>query len=275
MAAPTVCFKLLQRMISAMPNTVLILEDSKTQARIVGALFEKNGFKADFAHDRFEALHKLSSRGYALLVLDVFVGEENTLDYLDAYRKAAGDAPIAIMTAGRRDMPLAGSQALNKARRAEVEFLLPKPFDINDVHQICAEAERIRRRKGPVKRILVIEDDAHSRIIYRSYLEDEGFYVAESTSVEDALVRLEITRVDVILIDLIMPGIGGMTGIKVIAATWPDVPLIAMTGYTQNPDNLHNALARGAVSALAKPFTKDVLLTEVKKALSADRTVVL
>ncbi|UDF04967.1 response regulator [Asticcacaulis sp. AND118] len=258
-----------------MPNTILILEDSKTQARIVGTLFEKNGYKADFAHDRFEALHKLNSRGYALLVLDVFVGEENTLDYLHMYRKAAGDAPIAIMTAGKRDTPLAGSQALNKARRAEVEFLLPKPFDINDVHQICAEAERIRRRKGPVKRILVIEDDAHSRIIYRSYLEDEGFYVAESNSVEDALVRLEITRVDAILIDLIMPGIGGMTGIKVISATWPDVPLIAMTGYTQNPDNLHNALARGAISALAKPFTKDVLLTEVKKALSDDRTVVL
>ncbi|MFP1132498.1 response regulator [Asticcacaulis sp. W401b] len=256
-----------------MPNTVLILEDSKTQARIVGALFEKNGFKADFAHTRSEALHKLSSRGYALLVLDVFVGEENTLDYLEIYRRAASDAPIAIMTAGKRDMPLAGSQALNKARRSEVEFLLPKPFDLNDVHQICAEAERIRRRKGPVKRILVIDDDAHARIVYRSYLEEESFYVAESSSVEDALVRLEITRVDAILIDLIMPGIGGITGIKVIAATWPDVPLIAMTGYTQNPENLEKALSRGAVSALKKPFTQEVLLSEVKKALSADRII--
>lgn len=256
-----------------MPNTVLILEDSKTQALIIAGLFERNGFKADFSHTRHEALHKLSSRRYALVVLDVFIGDENTLDFLDLYRKAAGGAPMAIMTAGRRDMPMAGSQALNKARRSHVDFLLPKPFDFNDVHQICEEAERISRRKGPAKRILVIDDDAYARIMYRSYLEEEGFYVAESTSVEDALVRLEITRVDAILIDLIMPGVGGITGIKVIGATWPDVPIIAMTGYAQNPETLAKAISRGAVSALAKPFTKEVLLSELKKALSDDRIV--
>jgi len=258
-----------------MPNTVLVLEDSKTQARIVGALFERNGFKADFAHDRHEALHKLSSRSYALLVLDVFVGDENSLDFLEIYRDASGDAPIAIMTAGKRDVPLAASVALNKARRAQVDFLLPKPFDIHDVHQICAEAERIRRRKGPIKRILVIDDDAHARIIYRNFLEEEGFYVAESSSVEDALIRLEITRVDAIMIDLIMPGIGGLTGIKIIGATWPDIPIIAMTGYTRDTDHLQNALQRGASHALAKPFTKPVLMTTINKALSSDRTVII
>jgi len=258
-----------------MPNTVLVLEDSKTQARIVGSLFEKNGFCADFAHDRAEALHKLSSRSYALLVLDVFVGDENSLDYLELYRDASGDAPIAIMTAGKRDVPLAASVALNKARRAHVDFLLPKPFDLNDVHQICTEAERIRRRKGPIKRILVIDDDAHARIIYRNFLEEEGFYVAESTSVEDALIRLEITRVDAIMIDLIMPGIGGLTGIKVIAATWPEIPMIAMTGYTKDTDHLQNAILRGASYALAKPFPKPVLMTTINRALSSDRTILI
>ncbi|MFT3997689.1 MAG: response regulator [Asticcacaulis sp.] len=258
-----------------MPNTVLVLEDSKTQARIVGSLFEKNGFKADFAQDRAEAMHKLQSRSYALLLLDVFLGEENSLDYLELYRDAAGDAPIAIMTAGKRDVPLAASVALNKARRAHVDFLLPKPFDLNDVRQICEEAERIRRRKGPIKRVLVIDDDAHARIIYRNFLEEEGFYVAESTSVEDALIRLEITRVDAILIDLIMPGIGGLTGIKVIAATWPDIPQIAMTGYTKGTDHLQSALTRGASHGLAKPFTKQALMTVITKALSSDRTVLI
>ncbi|BBF80286.1 flagellar regulatory protein FleQ [Asticcacaulis excentricus] len=90
---------------------------------------------------------------------------------------------------------------------------------------------------------------------------------------EDALVRLEITRVDAILIDLIMPGVGGMTGIKVIAATWPNVPIIAMTGYAQNPENLEKAISRGAVTALTKPFTKEVLVSELKRALSDDRIV--
>ncbi|ESQ80525.1 response regulator [Asticcacaulis sp. YBE204] len=258
-----------------MPNTILVLEDSKTQARIVTALFEKAGFTTDIVHDRFDAWHRLKTRRYFLIVLDVFIGEDNTLDYINDYRALAGTTPIAIMTAGQRERPLAASRALNEARRAEVEFLLPKPFDLNDVKQVCAETERIRRRKGPMQRVLVIDDDAHSRIIYRNFLEEEGFYVAESASVEDALVRLEITRVDAILTDIIMPGIGGMTGIKVFSATWPEVPIIAMTGYTKNTQHLEDALTRGATHALAKPFNKAQLMDVILKALPQDQTTVL
>ncbi|MDC7683530.1 response regulator [Asticcacaulis sp. BYS171W] len=258
-----------------MPNTVLVLEDSKTQARIVSALFEKAGFKTDIVHDRFDAWHKLKTRRYFLILLDVFIGEDNTLDYINDYRALADTTPIAIMTAGQRERPLAASRALNEARRAEVEFLLPKPFDLNDVKQVCAETERIRRRKGPIQRVLVIDDDAHARIIYRNFLEEEGFYVAESASIEDALIRLEITRVDAIVSDIIMPGIGGMTGIKIISATWPDVPIIAITGYTKNTHHLEDALERGARYSLAKPFNKSQLMQLILKSLPSDGNTVM
>ncbi|MDC7683528.1 response regulator [Asticcacaulis sp. BYS171W] len=126
-----------------MTKTVLILEDSRTQATIIGKLFERAGYTPTVALDRSAALAHLRSDLWSLLVLDVFIAGENTLEHLDAYRKLAPDTPIAVMTAGNRENPLAASQALNAARRARVQFLLPKPFNFDDIQQICAEADAL------------------------------------------------------------------------------------------------------------------------------------
>lgn len=261
-----------------MTQNVLVVEDSKTQARIVETLLIKAGATVHIANDRLEALQKLKAHTFQLIVLDVFIGQDDSLDHLEAFRALAPHTPIAVMTAGQRDRPLAASQALNRARRSDVDFLLPKPFDLDDIRQICEEAGRIQRRKGPVKRILVIDDDAHSRIIYRNFLEDEGFYVAESPSVEDALLRLEMTRIDAVLTDIVMGGIGGLTGIKIINATWPAIPIIAMTAYLKNGDVLQDAMLKGAKLSIRKPFNQLQLLQVVNRAMaqySDDNTVLI
>lgn len=120
-----------------MPQTVLILEDSATQAAIIGKLFERVGYHPTCVSDHAGAVAQLKVQRWDLLAFDVFLGDSNTLEQLDLYRKLAPMTPIAIMTAGRRDNPMAISQALNKARRNEVDFLLPKPFNFDDIQQIC------------------------------------------------------------------------------------------------------------------------------------------
>ncbi len=120
-----------------MSQTVLILEDSKTQAAIIGKLFERVGYDPTCVADHAGAVAQLKAQRWDLLVFDVFLEDSNSLEQLDLYRKLAPKAPIAIMTAGRKDNRIAISQALNKARRDEVDFLLPKPFNFDDIQQIC------------------------------------------------------------------------------------------------------------------------------------------
>jgi CheY-like chemotaxis protein len=132
-----------------MPRHVLILEDSRTQAIIISKMFQKAGYDATCVTDADEAVAQLKSRPFDLLVLDVFIESHNTLDDLEAYRGLAGDVPIAIMTAGQIDNPEAGAAALNKARRARVNFLLPKPFYFDDVKQICEDVETHWNRTSP------------------------------------------------------------------------------------------------------------------------------
>ncbi len=124
-----------------MSRHVLILEDSRTQAIIISKMFQKAGYETTCVVDANEAQDQLKGRSFDLLVLDVFIESRNTLDDLDAYRDMAGETPIAIMTAGQMDNPEAGAAALNKARRARVNFLLPKPFYFDDVKQICEDVE--------------------------------------------------------------------------------------------------------------------------------------
>ena len=129
-----------------MALSVLILEDSKTQATIISKMFEKAGFIATCVPTADEALSRLKSQPFQLLVLDVFVGGRNTLDDLALFRDLAEGVPIAIMTAGQTTNPEAGADALNKARRQRVMFLLPKPFYFDDVKQICEDVAGVWAR---------------------------------------------------------------------------------------------------------------------------------
>ena len=122
-----------------MDKTVLIVEDSRTQAMIIKKMFEREGCNAVLAFDQESAFAELRLRQLDLLVLDVFVEASNTLEHLDQYRRLAPNVPIAIMTAGIDNDPEAGPNALNKARRLKVDYLLPKPFRALDVCQICDE----------------------------------------------------------------------------------------------------------------------------------------
>lgn len=130
-----------------MTPSVLIIEDSLTQAQLIGRMFERAGFAPGLATNRPDALQELARQIWSLLVIDVFMADENSLDHIDDYRQAAPNTPIAVMTAIRKGAPLAASHSLNAARRAKVDFILPKPFQFDDIRQVCAEV--IQRRDNP------------------------------------------------------------------------------------------------------------------------------
>lgn len=120
---------------------VLILEDSRTQATIISKMFQRVGYATACVVTAEEAQEQLKAGAFDLLLLDVFVESHNTLDDLQVYRDLAPHVPVAIMTAGQIDNPDASAESLNKARRARVNFLLPKPFYFDDVKQICGDVD--------------------------------------------------------------------------------------------------------------------------------------
>ncbi|WKL56106.1 response regulator [Asticcacaulis sp. ZE23SCel15] len=123
-------------------KSILLLEDSRTQAIIITKMFQKLGYEVIGAASAETAYQALAKERFCLLVLDVFIEGSNSLDELHIFRQLAPSVPIAVMTAGQINNPEASADALNKARRARVDFLLPKPFYFDDLKQVCEDVEQ-------------------------------------------------------------------------------------------------------------------------------------
>lgn len=120
--------------------------------------------------------------------------------------------------------------------------------------------------------VLLVEDEAPVRAFAARALRLHGYQVIEAESGEQALEFLDESalQVDVFVSDVVMPGIDGPGWVNQARAARPDVPVVFMSGHTQ--DSLHAALARTPGAAfLDKPFTLQALCQTIDRQLEAHR----
>ena len=121
---------------------------------------------------------------------------------------------------------------------------------------------------GNAKKILVIEDDASVRTLLSKSLRAKGYEVETCDDGLDGLTRLETTKPDLIIVDIMMPRLDGMTFVKAIKgnqATQP-IPIIFLTA-NNDPKTMIAGINLGAKHYVTKPFQLDDLLGKVKKAI--------
>lgn len=114
--------------------------------------------------------------------------------------------------------------------------------------------------------VLVVEDDPQVRSAARRVLESAGFRVTEAGSAEAAMAHLTGGGVpDVILTDLVLEGMRGYDLMERAAESWPDIPLVVMSGYA------HGSPGRKGLPAdvpfVQKPFTPSGLVSTIREAL--------
>lgn len=124
-----------------------------------------------------------------------------------------------------------------------------------------AEAEK--------KGILVIEDEAHVKIMVSRLLEKNGFVVRTAEDGLDGLRVLEEFRPDLIIADVMMPNLDGLTFTKALKnrRETKNIPLIFLTAKT-DPLSMIEGINVGAKFYVTKPFQIDDLLAKVKKVLN-------
>jgi PAS domain S-box-containing protein len=135
------------------------------------------------------------------------------------------------------------------------------------------EAATGRSIDGAGKTILVAEDDNTLRTLVCDALARVGFQVLEAANGDDALdlYRQNPDGIDLVLADVIMPGMGGRDLAAAIAVEHPGVRLVFMSGYTANGIVHHDVLS-GTHPLLEKPFTRERLLDTLSAVLD-DREV--
>ncbi|MDR3724109.1 MAG: response regulator transcription factor [Terracidiphilus sp.] len=118
----------------------------------------------------------------------------------------------------------------------------------------------------PAIRILIVDDELAIRRALRPPLLELGFQVAEASRGEEALQLLRAGGYDVVLLDINMPGIGGIETLRRIRGFAPRLPILMLTVRDQEEDKVA-ALDLGADDYVTKPFSMRELIARIRTAI--------
>ena len=118
----------------------------------------------------------------------------------------------------------------------------------------------------PELRILVVDDESAIRRALRPPLLELGFQVAEASRGEEALQLLRSSTFDAVLLDVNMPGVGGIETLRRIRSFAPRLPILMLTVRDQEEEKVE-ALDLGADDYVTKPFSTRELIARIRAAV--------
>ncbi|MCF8159503.1 MAG: response regulator [Polaromonas sp.] len=118
--------------------------------------------------------------------------------------------------------------------------------------------------------ILVVDDEEIVRLSYARSLASAHCQVEMVSNGQDALQVMGVRPFDVVLLDLLMPGMNGMAVLSTIKRRWPESEVIIITGYPAL-DTAKEAVSLGAYDYLAKPAGPDDVINATHSAMNHKR----
>ena len=135
------------------------------------------------------------------------------------------------------------------------------------------DLETVLERSGPGPRgggplVLVVDDDARLREFMRVNLEMEGYSVREAASADEALDALEDQAPELVLLDVVMPGVDGWQMLQRMQERHGSIPVIMFSGKVDD-ESAADAESRGARAFVGKPFDPQQLIERAKQLVPA------
>jgi len=151
-----------------------------------------------------------------------------------------------------------------KGSRFWIELDLPRAAGAD----VVSPRRVVTSYEGSEKKILVVDDVTHSRAMLVETLEGLGFTVSDAASGRDAIERVPVLKPDLVLMDLMMPGMDGTEAIRQIRQLpgFEQLPIIVVSA-SAGPDEQSRSLESGANGFLSKPVDHVLLLQAVGKEL--------
>ena len=125
--------------------------------------------------------------------------------------------------------------------------------------------------------VLIVEDDPSTRILYREYLQQDGFRTVDAHNGHQALEKARALRPNAVLTDLAVPGMDGFEFCRALrdSPSTRAIPILAVTGHSEYLDQPDRFVQAGIAHVLIKPGPPDVIANELRRLLddaSATRT---
>jgi len=259
-----------------MGRRVLLVDDEAAQRAATRLKLAPVQAAIDEAQDGQQALALLNLHAYELVVLDL------RMPVMDGYTLAekirAGEAPRnrGVRLLAHTSEPTQAARV--KARRAGVDALLSKGGPPLALMEALLQPAQARTRHDGIgqakaldgKTIILADDSAYSRRAVSAYLSSAGASVREAGHGAEVLEHLRTAHADAVVVDLQMPGMGGIettAAIRASGAAWSRIPVIALTGRSDSP--IRDAAQRAGMDAfMVKPVQAEPLYEVLSRVLA-------
>jgi CheY-like chemotaxis protein len=192
----------------------------------------------------------------AAIVLDLVLGDEDGWELLEAMgrRPAPNRVPVVVVSA---------LQERERALAAGAAAFLSKPLDRRAVLDVLRE---ITTSQSAPLRVLVIDDEEVSRFLVRQCLPSPSFEVIEAGTAEEGLKIAADEHPDVVLLDLVLPGMDGRSALRSLRAT-PEtsgIPVAIVTATALDAADRQELLERARAVMAKSDLSRETLGTLVR-----------
>jgi PAS domain S-box-containing protein len=242
-------------------GTILVIDDDPTVHDLMQRFLTKEGFGVEVALDATTGLQLAKKLHPVAITLDVMMPRMDGWATLSALKNdpELADIPVIMLS-------MVDNKNLGYALGAS--DYLTKPIDRNRLTRVLQKY----RCEHPPCTILLVEDDPVTRKLMRQILEREGWIVAEAENGQLGLDRLTTIQPELILLDLMMPGLDGFDFIAELQnhEEWRSLPVIVLTAKEITPDEqqqLHGCVER----VLQKgAYSREELLQDIRHLVAAN-----
>ncbi len=254
-------------------NLLLVDDEVEFLATVTRAL-ERRDVKVVCATSGIDALQLVNIRNFDVAVIDVKMPGMDGIELFRSLRAVVPDLPVIILT-GHGSIP----QAFETSRDGVFDYL-SKPCDV-DLLVARIRAAAAGRSKKPASgepepeypgavRVLLVDDEVELLASMTTILSRRGLNVHTVSSGEEALGFLENKIIDVVVLDIKMPGMDGIQTLRRIKADIQDTEVILLTGHPE-AENAFEGLKLGAVDYIVKPPDVGILVDKIKGAFRTRR----
>jgi DNA-binding response OmpR family regulator len=252
------------------------VDDDPEALELLKEHFTLQGFIVLTASNGVEACLQVKRWAPKAVILDLLIPRLGGIGTLSRIRAFNPSIPVILTS----DTPSARDLVAEAGLGVTGTFA--KPLDLNAISEALARAGvtvptaftpsgNAQRRARTRARVLLVDDEPQFREMLAEYLVGENFEVLEAGSGEEALAKAPGWRADLILLDLMMAGIGGLETLRRIKILQPEACVVMVTAV-DDLDVARSALAAGAADYVTKPFTFDYLDAVLDIHVPSDRT---
>ena len=255
---------------------ILVIEDEKTLSDAIIKKLKVEGYEVDSAYDGSEGLEKMRMFKPDLVLLDILMPKVDGFQVMETVHKNAELSKIPIIIISNSGQPVEIERAIKLGVK---DYLVKAEFDpgevIDKVKNIIGgpdQANGAACARGK-KNILIVEDDQLLRSLCSRKFVDDGFHVETAVDAEDGLKKIASQKPDLVLLDLVLPGMNGFETLQKIKSN-PDkeisgIPVIILSNLGQETD-IKKGQELGAVDYLIKASTTtNEIVEKVRKILCA------